>query len=151
MRIIFSTILLLFVTAIFAQKDFKLNDPLPVDPKVSKGVLENGLTYYVRSNENPKNRAELYLVVRAGSVDEDEDQQGLAHFAEHMAFNGTKNFPKHELINYFESIGMDFGAEINAYTIFDETVYNITVPLDSNVYIEKGLQVLYDRACQISD
>lgn len=150
MRIIFSSILLLFATVLIAQ-NVNLNEALPVDPKVSKGVLENGLTYYVRSNENPKNRAELYLVVQAGSVDEDDDQQGLAHFAEHMSFNGTKNFPKHELINYFESIGMDFGAEINAYTSFDETVYNITVPLDSTVFIEKGLQVLFDWASQVTD
>lgn len=79
------------------------------DPKLSKGVLENGMTYYVRVNNEPQNRAELMLVVKAGSVDEDEDQRGLAHFAEHMAFNGTKNFPKNELISYFESIGMEFG------------------------------------------
>ncbi len=151
MRIIFSTVLLLLAASLFAQNNFNLNDQLPLDPKLSKGVLENGMTYYVRSNDNPKNRAELYLVVRAGSVDEDDDQQGLAHFAEHMSFNGTKNFPKHELINYFESIGMDFGAEINAYTSFDETVYTITVPLDSVDYTEKGLQVLYDWACQVTD
>ena len=151
MRIIFSSFLLLLATSLFAQNNFNLNDQLPLDPKVSKGVLDNGMTYYIRSNENPKNRAELYLIVRAGSVDEDDDQQGLAHFTEHMSFNGTKNFPKHELIKYFESIGMDFGAEINAYTSFDETVYTITVPLDSSEYIEKGLQVLYDWACQVTD
>ncbi len=151
MKLIFSSILLLITTVLFAQNNFNLQDKLPVDPKVSKGVLKNGLTYYVRSNDNPKNRAELYLVVSAGSVEEDDDQQGLAHFCEHMSFNGTKNFPKHELIKYFESIGMDFGAEINAYTSFDETVYNITVPLDSVVYMEKGLQVLYDWACQVTD
>ncbi len=149
MRLIFSSFLLFLTTVLFAQSNLK--DQLPLDPKVSKGVLENGLTYYVRSNDNPKNRAELYLVVRAGSVEEDDDQQGLAHFCEHMSFNGTKNFPKHELVNYFESIGMDFGAEINAYTSFDQTVYNITVPLDSAIYIEKGLQVLYDWACQVTD
>jgi zinc protease len=100
---------------------FNLNDPIPVDPKVSKGVLENGMTYYVRANSEPQNRAELMLVVKAGSIDEDDDQKGLAHFAEHMAFNGTENFPKNELIKYFESIGMEFGPEINAYTSFDET------------------------------
>jgi zinc protease len=132
------------------QNSFDLQSTLPLDPNVSKGVLKNGMTYYVRSNENPKNRAELMLVVKAGSVDEDDDQQGLAHFCEHMAFNGTKNFPKHELINYFESIGMEFGPEINAYTSFDETVYMLKVPLDSAVYMEKGLQVLYDWASQVT-
>ncbi|MFW6245907.1 MAG: M16 family metallopeptidase, partial [Tangfeifania sp.] len=134
-----------------AQENIELKDPIPIDPKVSKGVLENGMTYYVRANDEPKNRAELMLVVKVGSVDEDEDQLGLAHFAEHLAFNGTKNFPKHELINYFESIGMEFGPEINAYTSFDETVYMLKVPLDSAVYMEKGLQVLYDWASQITD
>ena len=130
MKFVISTFLLISSMLISAQPNFDLKSLIPKDPKVSKGVLENGMTYYIRANENPKNRAELFLVVRAGSIDEDDDQQGLAHFCEHMSFNGTKNFPKHELINYFESIGMDFGAEINAYTSFDETVYTITVPLD---------------------
>ena len=141
MKLFLSSLLLSATFVLAAQTDFNLNDKLPQDPKVSKGVLENGLTYYVRSNDNPKNRAELFLVVKAGSIDEDDDQQGLAHFAEHMAFNGTKNFPKHELINYFESIGMEFGPEINAYTSFDETVFMLKVPLDSALYMEKGLQV----------
>ncbi|MCG6187660.1 M16 family metallopeptidase [Maribellus maritimus] len=151
MRIITSLIFLLSVFFVTAQNDVDLNAPLPEDPQVSKGVLENGMTYYVRANDNPENRAELFLVVRAGSVDEDDDQQGLAHFAEHMAFNGTENFPKHELINYFESIGMEFGPEINAYTSFDETVYMLKVPLDTMEYMEQGLQVLYDWASQITD
>ncbi len=133
-----------------AQQKFNLSDTIPVDPDVSKGVLENGLTYYVRANDEPRNRAELMLVVKAGSVDEEDDQQGLAHFLEHMAFNGTENFPKNELISYFESIGMEFGPEINAYTSFDETVYMLKVPLDSVLYLEKGLQVLYDWASQIT-
>ncbi len=151
MKLILSAILLISTILLSAQTDFDLNSKLPEDPSVSKGVLENGMTYYVRSNETPKNRAELLLIVKAGSIDEDDDQQGLAHFCEHMAFNGTKNFPKHELISYFESIGMDFGAEINAYTSFDETVYTLTVPLEDPEFIEKGLQVLYDWASQITD
>jgi len=151
MKYLIIAFLVFSVSLVNAQKSFNLNDPLPEDPKVTKGVLENGLTYYVRANDNPKNRAELFLVVKAGSVDEDEDQLGLAHFAEHMAFNGTKNFPKHELINYFESIGMEFGPEINAYTSFDETVYMLKVPLDSAEYLEQGLQVLYDWASQVTD
>jgi zinc protease len=151
MKLLLSAILLLSTILLSAQTNFDLNSMLPEDPNVSKGVLENGMTYYVRSNETPKNRAELFLVVRAGSIDEDDDQQGLAHFAEHMAFNGTKNFPKHELISYFESIGMEFGPEINAYTSFDETVYMLKVPLDEPEFIEKGLQVLYDWASQIID
>lgn len=151
MRNLFIGVCFLFACSVTAQEVLNLNDTLPVDPKVSKGVLENGLTYYVRANSEPQNRAELMLVVKTGSVDEDDDQQGLAHFAEHMAFNGTKNFPKNELINYFESIGMEFGPEINAYTSFDETVYMLKVPLDSQLYIENGLQVLYDWAAQVTD
>lgn len=151
MKFLFSTILLLSTLVLEAQSNLDLNSKLPEDPAVSKGVLNNGLTYYVRANSEPENRAELMLVVKAGSIDEDDDQQGLAHFCEHMAFNGTKNFPKHELINYFESIGMEFGPEINAYTSFDETVYMLKVPLDKSEYMEQGLQVLYDWASQIND
>ncbi|MGQ8338481.1 M16 family metallopeptidase [Sunxiuqinia sp. A32] len=151
MKHLLSIVLFFVVVSTIAQTKLNLNDPLPEDPKVSKGVLENGMTYYVRSNSTPKNRADLFLVVRAGSVDEDENQLGLAHFAEHMAFNGTKNFPKHELINYLESIGMEFGPEINAYTSFDETIYMIKVPLDEEGFVDKGLQVLYDWACQVTD
>ncbi len=151
MKILFSTFLLLSTLLVGAQTNLNLGDKLPEDPAVSKGVLDNGMTYYVRANSEPENRAELMLVVKAGSVDEDDDQQGLAHFCEHMSFNGTKNFPKHELINYFESIGMEFGPEINAYTSFDQTVYMLKVPLDEEEYMDKGLQVLYDWACQVND
>ena len=143
--------LLLWVTLSLFAQPFNLTDQVPFNPATSKGVLKNGLTYYVKSNSTPKNRAEMMLVVSAGSVLEDKDQRGLAHFCEHMSFNGTKNFPKNELIKYFESIGMEFGPEINAYTSFDETVYMIKVPLDKEEYIQKGLQVLYDWACQVTD
>ncbi|HEX7585700.1 MAG TPA: insulinase family protein [Prolixibacteraceae bacterium] len=151
MRKLLILIWVLTATICFGQPQLKLNDLIPTDPKVSKGVLPNGMTYYVRANSTPKNRADLYLVVKAGSVDEDDNQLGLAHFAEHLAFNGTKNFPKHDLINYLESIGMEFGPEINAYTSFDETVYMIKVPLDSAQFMDKGLQVLYDWAGQVTD
>ncbi len=151
MRSLFVLFWVLSALASFGQPKFNLKDLLPTDPKVSKGVLSNGMTYYIRANSTPKNRADLYLVVRAGSVEEDDNQLGLAHFAEHLAFNGTKNFPKHELVNYLESIGMEFGPEINAYTSFDETVYMIKVPLDSAKFMNKGLQVLYDWASQITD
>ena len=151
MKILMALILLVSTFLLHAQPNFDIHAKIPDDPNVIKGVLANGMTYYVRANSEPHNRAELMLVVRAGSIDEDDDQQGLAHFCEHMSFNGTKNFPKHELINYFESIGMEFGPEINAYTSFDETVYMLKVPLDNPEYMEKGLQVLYDWACQNTD
>ena len=143
--------LLIFLTIHLFGQPLNLREKIPFDPTTSKGVLANGLTYYVKSNSTPKNRAEMMLVVSAGSVHEDEDQLGLAHFSEHMNFNGTKNFPKAELINYFESIGMEFGPEINAYTSFDETVYMLRVPLDKEEYVDKGLQVLYDWSSQVTD
>jgi zinc protease len=121
-------------------------DPLPVDPRVTVGTLPNGIRYYVRANGRPEHRAELRLVVNAGSVLEDEDQLGLAHFVEHMAFNGTAHFPKQDLVAYLEGIGMRFGPEVNAYTSFDETVYMLTVPTDSAGLLETGLQVLQDWA-----
>ena len=149
-KLILGLLTIFMVMGAFAQMP-DVNSKIPFDPKTDKGVLKNGLIYYVRANHTPKNRAELMLVVSAGSILEDNDQQGLAHFCEHMSFNGTKNFPKNELINYFESIGMEFGPEINAYTGFDQTVYMLKVPLDSVKYMDKGLQVLYDWACQVTD
>jgi zinc protease len=120
--------------------------PLPVDPKVRVGTLPNGLRYYIRQNKKPEKRAELRLVVNAGSVLEDDDQRGLAHFAEHMAFNGTKNFKKNELVDYLEGIGMRFGPDLNAYTSFDETVYELLVPTDTAKVFEKGFTILQDWA-----
>ena len=122
---------------------------LPIDPAVRTGKLANGLRYVIRENKRPENRAELRLVVNAGSILEDRDQQGLAHFAEHMAFNGTANFPKLEIINFLESIGMRFGAHLNAYTSFDETVYMLRVPTDSTEVIEKAFRILGDWAHRV--
>ncbi len=144
LKLFFASLFILTAFTGFAQLD--LNQQLPKDPNVLYGKLDNGMTYYIRHNETPKNRAELTLVVRSGSIQEDEDQRGLAHFCEHMAFNGTKNFPKHKLVDFLERTGMKFGAEVNAYTIFDETVYGITVPLDSASFLDKGLLVLHDWA-----
>src|SRR5204862_5797079 len=114
-----------------AQNSAEGNKPLPIDPKVRTGVLSNGMKYYVRYNAKPEHRAELRLAVNAGSTAENDDQQGFAHFNEHMAFNGTKNFAKNDIVNYNESIGMKFGADLNAYTSFDETVYKLQVPTDT--------------------
>jgi zinc protease len=127
-----------------------LNRSLPIDRHIFKDTLDNGLVYMIRENNKPENRAELRLVVNAGSILESDLQQGLAHFCEHMAFNGTKNFRKNELVNYLESIGMRFGPDINAYTSFDETVYMLQVPTDSSEMIEKAFQVLQDWAVNIS-
>ncbi len=149
-KLVLFSLLFAFVLSGFAQTSLDLTKKLPQDPDVITGVLDNGMKYYIRHNETPKNRAELTLVVKAGSIQEDVDQQGLAHFCEHMAFNGTKNFPKHELVNFLEKTGMKFGAEVNAYTSFDETVYGITVPLDSAEFLEKGLMVIYDWAHNVT-
>lgn len=116
------------------------------DTSVIRGVLPNGLTYYVRRNAEPQKRAELRLVVNTGSVLEDDDQRGLAHFLEHMAFNGTRRFEKHQIVDYLERVGMRFGPDINAYTSFDETVYMLQLPTDSAGVLDTGLQILRDWA-----
>jgi zinc protease len=126
--------------------ELALTDPLPIDPQVRVGKLDNGLTYYVRANKEPRQRAEFWLVVNAGSVLEDDDQKGLAHFVEHMLFNGTQRFEGQELINFLESLGIEFGPDVNAYTSFDETVYQLQVPTDKPELVETGLDVLKDWA-----
>ncbi len=146
--LLISSFLVLFSSGI--AQSVNLENKIPFDPNVKIGKLENGLTYYIRENKKPQNRADIRLVVNVGSILEDEDQLGLAHFVEHMAFNGTKNFAKHEIINFMESIGMRFGPEINAYTGFDETVYMLELPLDSTGIFEKGFQILSDWATNIS-
>ncbi len=124
--------------------------PIPVDPAVRSGVLDNGLTWFVRQNQKPEQRASLFLVVGTGSVDEDDDQKGLAHMVEHMAFNGTEHFPRQELIDYLESVGMAFGPEINAFTSLDQTVYMLQVPTDDPELLDTGLRVLEEWAHRVS-
>lgn len=126
--------------------EISLDKSLPTDSDVIRDTLDNGIVYYIRKNPKPEDRAELRLVVNAGSILEDKNQQGLAHFVEHMAFNGTEHFEKQELVDYLESIGMRFGPEINAYTSFDETVYMLKVPTDSNEILQRGFLVLEDWA-----
>lgn len=122
----------------------------PVDPAIERGSLENGLSWFVRQNREPANRIVFRLVVRAGSVDEDDDQRGVAHLVEHMAFNGSEHFRKNELIDYFESIGMNFGPEVNAYTSFQETVYKLEIPANEPGALDKALLVLADWAGGLS-
>lgn len=123
-----------------------LNQKIPVDPNVKIGMLSNGLTYYIQNNGKPENKVELRLVINAGSILEDDDQQGLAHFMEHMNFNGTTNFKKNELVDYLQGIGVKFGADLNAYTSFDETVYILPIPSDDPEKLEKGFLILEDWA-----
>jgi zinc protease len=119
---------------------------IPLDARVKRGKLANGLTYYVLPHPKPERRAQLWLAVNAGSILEDDDQQGLAHFIEHMGFNGTQRFPKQDIVNFVERAGMKFGPHLNAYTSFDETVYMLQVPTDNNELVDKALQVLRDWA-----
>jgi zinc protease len=134
----------LFVLTGFSQ--IKLDDKLPFDPAVKIGHLPNGLIYYIRKNQKPEKKVQLRLVVNAGSVLEDADQQGLAHMMEHMNFNGSKHFPKNELVSYLQSIGVQFGADLNAYTSFDETVYILPLPSDDSEKLEKGFTIIEDWA-----
>lgn len=139
-----SAFLLIFSNAALAA--LNLSDPIPVGPQVKLGKLTNGLSYYIHQNAKPEKRVELRLVLKVGSILEDQDQQGLAHFTEHMAFNGSRHFKKHELISYLQSIGIKFGADLNAYTSFDETVYILPIPTDKKENLETSFQVLQDWA-----
>jgi zinc protease len=127
-----------------------LDRPTPITSEVRKGTLANGLTYYVMKHQKPEKRAALWLAVNTGSVLEDDDQRGLAHFVEHMAFNGTKRFPKADIVDYIEKVGMTFGADVNAYTSFDETVYQLTVPTDDRAVLTKGLDIVRDWAGDVT-
>jgi zinc protease len=134
---------LLLVTAMvtYAQQ----NPPLPVDPKVRTGKLDNGLTYYIRQNNLPEHRADFYIAQKVGSMQEEDNQAGLAHFLEHMAFNGTTNFPGKAMLNYLQDNGIKFGENINAYTSFDETVYYISnIPTTNKNLVDSALLVLRD-------
>ncbi|HQW68364.1 MAG TPA: insulinase family protein [Flavobacterium sp.] len=141
-----SLFLFLFAsTTLFAQQ-LKETDVIPFDASVKKGKLKNGLTYYIKKNAKPENKVDLRLIINAGSILENDDQQGLAHFMEHMCFNGTKRFPKNQLVDYLQSIGVKFGQHLNAYTSFDETVYFLPIPSDSPEKVEKGFQIIEDWA-----
>ncbi|MBX2931936.1 MAG: insulinase family protein [Chitinophagaceae bacterium] len=139
-------LLFLFTISFSHAQDTKLT----IDPSVKIGKLANGLTYYIKNNKKPEKKVELRLVVNAGSILEDDDQQGLAHMTEHMAFNGTTHFKKNDIISYLQSIGVGFGNDLNAYTSFDETVYMLPIPTDKPGNIEKGFQILEDWAHGVS-
>ncbi|MFL5541482.1 MAG: M16 family metallopeptidase [Longimicrobiaceae bacterium] len=140
----------LFLAAPAAAQRTAPSDTLPRDTSVVIGKLPNGLTYYVRRNAEPPHRAELRLVVNAGSILEDADQRGLAHVVEHMAFNGTRRFAAHQIVDFLESVGMRFGPDVNAYTSFDETVYMLSLPTDTAGVLDRGLDILEDWATAIS-
>lgn len=129
-----------------SQSVYRLSDTLSTASNVLTGKLPNGLRYYIRENKKPEKRMELRLAVKTGSVLEDNDQQGLAHFVEHMLFNGTKSFPKMEIVNFLERTGVRFGPHLNANTSFDETVYMLQVPTDSPAVVQKSLKIVEEWA-----
>ena len=145
-RTLLLAILFISLTAIAQQ-----NPPQPIDPAVRYGQLENGLTYFIRQNKQPENRADFYIAQKVGSMQEEDPQAGLAHFLEHMAFNGTKHFPNKELLNYLEENGVKFGENVNAYTSFDETVYYLSnVPVIREGILDSALLILHDWSSEIA-
>ena len=150
MKKLFTIIILLIMVSgmSFAQtkqakeKKSDLTEKVPVDKKVRIGKLANGMTYYIRANKKPENRVQFRLVTNAGSVLEDDDQQGLAHFCEHMAFNGTQYYKGNEMISTLQKNGIEFGRGINAWTSFDETVYYVELPADNADLVEMGFKII---------
>ena len=144
---LFTTLLVLGSVVIASAQQQPQMPPIPTDPNVRIGKLENGLTYYIRHNELPEERADFYIAQKVGSILEEENQRGLAHFLEHMCFNGTTNFPGKGIINWLETIGVRFGENLNAYTSIDETVYNINnVPVIRDGIVDSCLLILHDWA-----
>lgn len=145
-RILFFALPLILLSTLSGQ----LDQELPFDSDIKVGSFENGLTYFILENAEPKNRANLQLVVKVGALMEEDDEQGIAHFLEHMGFNGTKNFEKQALVDYLESIGMRFGADLNASTSFDQTIYKLEIPMDDEEILSKAFQILEDWAHQMT-
>lgn len=144
LRKLLIVVLLAVVSLARAQMEMP---PIPVDTAVRIGKLDNGLTYYIRYNNWPEHRANFYIAQKVGSIQEEEAQRGLAHFLEHMCFNGTDHFKGNELIRYCESIGVQFGRDLNAYTGIDQTVYNIdNVPTNRQSALDSCLLILRDWA-----
>jgi len=146
MKKLISLLLATFITSFMVINAQTLDAPINKDPNVKIGKLENGMTYYIRANKKPEKRIEFRLAVNAGSNQENDNQQGLAHFTEHMAFNGIKGFPGNELVSELQKIGVAFGVDLNAYTSFDETVYMIKMPSEDPKYVQMGLNILYGWA-----
>lgn len=142
-KYIFTILLFIFSITIFSK-------PLKNTSNLVTGKLSNGITYYIYKNKKPEEKAELNLVVKAGSLYEEEQEQGLAHFLEHMAFNGTTKYEKNDMIKYLQSLGLSFGGDLNAYTSFDRTVYKLQIPSSTSEDIEKGVEVLKEWATEVT-
>jgi zinc protease len=150
LAVLFITLAFVFSPFAISQRLFQIADTLSRDPAITCGKFDNGLTYYIRVNKKPEKRAELRLAVKTGSVMEDDDQLGIAHFCEHMAFNGTRSFPKNEIVSLLEKDGVRLGPDVNAYTSFDETVYMLQIPTDSAQLMEKAFKILEEWASAVT-
>ena len=149
-RFILLLVTLFAMTNVMAQ--LQPDKPIPADKEVRVGRLENGMTYYIRHNEKPKGQASFYIFHHVGAVQEEDSQQGLAHFLEHMAFNGTKHLPGKKMIEYLERNGGKFGADLNAYTSYEETCYNLdNVPTANPATIDTALLILHDWISQVAE
>jgi len=142
--------LIVFALSFVAVFSLRADESIPLDPSVKHGRLANGFTYYIKHNNKPEKRVELRLIVDAGSVEEDDNQQGIAHLIEHLSFRGTKHFTKDTLIHYLQSVGSDFGPDLNGMTTLDETIYKLSVPSDSEEVVNNGLQILRDWAHDVN-
>jgi zinc protease len=142
----YGVLMLVMGLALNLSAQINLSDKLQMDPQIRMGKLKNGMSYYIRHNQEPKQRAEFYIMQNVGALLENDDQDGLAHFLEHMCFNGTQNFPGNGIIKTLERHGIEFGRNINAYTAQDETVYNLSdIPVDKDPkLIDTCLMVLKD-------
>ncbi|MCL2481495.1 MAG: insulinase family protein [Spirochaetaceae bacterium] len=150
--LLFSLFILLVLKSLFAEQIYKsFDDVIPVDPALLVVKMENEFTYYIKENHKPENRIILRLVVNAGSILEEENQRGLAHFLEHMAFNGTKNFPDNSLVDFLEKAGIKFGPDLNAYTSFDSTVYMLDIPSGREDLLDAALLIMFDWASGITN
>jgi zinc protease len=150
LKLVSFTAIWIFVTIVTNGQVQDLTGPIPPDPAIRIGRFENGFTYYIKQNKKPEQRIEMRLVINAGSICETDDEQGLAHFCEHMCFNGTKNFPSNKMVDTLEEMGVKFGEGVNAYTSFDQTIYMLKIPTDSMAWIDRGFQIVEDWAHQVS-
>ena len=143
---------LVFVAVIFNVNaaEIDLNKILPMDKNITYGKLNNGVTYYVKNNQLPKNKAYVELVIKAGSLHENDDQQGLAHLLEHVAFQGTKSFPKNKINSYLNSLGLSIGADFNASTGFTKTIYKLQVPTNTTEPLDTGVHILSEIASELT-
>ena len=149
MKKLFTILFLVYISIFTIYADIAPDTVLTPDSAITLGKLPNGLTYYIRPNGYPENQVFLRLVVKSGSVMEDDDQLGLAHFFEHMAFNGTEKYPAHQVIDFLEKNGIQFGADLNAYTTYDRTVFMLEIPSGKPQLVDQSIEILSQWAAYV--